>query len=99
VARVEQAREVEKVSKRLDGDLVQQLERQRHKWGAVWESSYYFNHVAYRRNQPKRGIPVDTSGDGKVDSLAFDITGDGKVDLIISDAHSQQVPCVSSSVS
>eukprot|EP00277_Geminigera_cryophila_P008054 CAMPEP_0179433838 /NCGR_PEP_ID=MMETSP0799-20121207/18178_1 /TAXON_ID=46947 /ORGANISM="Geminigera cryophila, Strain CCMP2564" /LENGTH=604 /DNA_ID=CAMNT_0021212069 /DNA_START=117 /DNA_END=1931 /DNA_ORIENTATION=+ len=85
------AREVEKVSKRLDGDLVKQLERHRSKWGAVWESSYYFNHVVYRRNQPKRGIPVDTSGDGQVDSLAFDITGDGKVDLIISDAHSAQV--------
>ena len=31
------------------------------------------------------------SGDGVVDSLAFDITGNGKVDLIVSDSHIQKV--------
>ena len=40
---------------------------------------------------PKRGIPIDTSGDGSVDSLAFDVSGDGKVDLIITDDHSGQI--------
>jgi hypothetical protein len=36
------------------------------------------------------------SGDGKVDSLAFDTTGDGKLDLILSDAHTEKVwPCSS----
>ena len=40
------------------------------------------------------------SGDGKVDSLAFDTTGDGKLDLILSDAHTEKVwPCSSPSFS
>jgi hypothetical protein len=44
---------------------------------------------------PKAGIPVDTTGDGKADSLAVDITGDGKVDLILSDVHSQRLALAS----
>ena len=79
------------VSRRYDPEYLQQLERHRTKWGAVWETSHYFNHQVYRRNIPKKGIPVDTSGDGRADSLAVDITGNGRVDLILSDSHSQQV--------
>jgi hypothetical protein len=88
-------REPEKDSRRCDPEYLHQLERHRTKWGAVWETSHYFNHQAYRRNIPKVGIPVDTTGDGKVDSLAVDITGNGKVDLILSDVHSQQVALAS----
>ena len=88
-------REAEKDSRRYDPEYLQQLERHRTKWGVVWETSHYFNHQAYRRNMPKAGIPVDTTGDGKVDSLAVDITGDGKVDLILTDVHSQRVALAS----
>ena len=88
-------REAERDSRRYDPEYLQQLERHRTKWGVVWETSHYFNHQAYRRNMPKAGIPVDTTGDGKVDSLAVDITGDGKVDLILSDVHSQRVALAS----
>jgi hypothetical protein len=88
-------REAERDSRRYDPEYLQQLERHRTKWGVVWETSHYFNHQAYRRNMPKAGIPVDTTGDGKVDSLAVDITGDGKVDLILTDVHSQRVALAS----
>ena len=79
------------VSRRYDPEYLQQLARHRTMWGAVWETSHYFNHQVYRRNVPKTGIPVDTTGDGRADSLAVDITGNGRVDLILSDSHSQQV--------
>jgi hypothetical protein len=88
-------READRDSRRYDPEYLQQLERHRTKWGVVWETSHYFNHQAYRRNMPKAGIPVDTTGDGKVDSLAVDITGDGKVDLILTDVHSQRVALAS----
>ncbi|EKX46752.1 hypothetical protein GUITHDRAFT_138098 [Guillardia theta CCMP2712] len=64
------------------------------KWGYVWETSHYFEHAAYKRNQPRRGVPVDTSGDGRVDSLAVDFTGDGKIDTIVTDEHSGKVALV-----
>jgi hypothetical protein len=38
----------------------------RAKWGPVWEQSNYFNHAVYHGNYSRRGIPIDTSGDGKV---------------------------------
>lgn len=79
------------VSRRYDPEYLQQLARHRTMWGAVWETSHYFNHQVYRRNVPKTGIPVDTTGDGRADSLAVDITGNGRVDLILSDSLSQQV--------
>jgi len=88
-------REAERDSRRYDPEYLQMLERHRTKWGVVWETSHYFNHQAYRRNMPKAGIPVDTTGDGKADSLAVDITGDGKVDLILSDVHSQRLALAS----
>ena len=65
--------------------------RNRARWGPVWESSHYFNHHVYRYNEPKLGMPVDTSGNGKADGLAFDLTGDGKVDLIVRDDRSEQL--------
>jgi len=85
------AREVEKDSKRVDPEFLAQLQRHRRKWGPVWVSSHYFNHRVYKRNMPKRGIPIDTSGDGLVDSLAFDVSGNGKVDLIITDDYSEKL--------
>ena len=36
-------------------------------WGSVWETSHYFEHAVYKRNMPKRGIPVDTRS-------VFDVT-------------------------
>ena len=84
-------REVERDSRRIDPEFLAQLAMHRTKWGPVWVSSHYFNHRVYKRNMPKRGIPIDTSGDGSVDSLAYDTNGDGKVDLIITDDHSKQV--------
>eukprot|EP00960_Hanusia_phi_P033009 750190-Hanusia_phi.AAC.3 len=46
---------------------------------------------AYKRNLPRKGVPVDTSGDGQVDSLAVDFSGDGKFDTIVTDEHSEKV--------
>eukprot|EP00961_Rhodomonas_salina_P064773 871641-Rhodomonas_salina.1 len=82
------------------------LHGDRKKWGAVWENSYYFcnevlsvppcdlmgSHIrVYKTNVPKAGIPVDTNGNGIVDSLAVDFTGDGRVDTIVKDEHSERV--------
>jgi len=67
------------------------LHGDRKKWGAVWENSYYFCNEVYKTNVPKAGIPVDTNGNGIVDSLAVDFTGDGRVDTIVKDEHSERV--------